>query len=428
MSNFERRDFLKAMGAAAAGSLTWPVSALGAGKISGKIVIVGGGFGGATCARYLRRWGGPDLDITVIEKSPTYTTCVLSNEVIVGDMELEDLTHDYSSLKGGRKINFIHDEVAAIDPAGKQVTLKGGDSVGYDKLVVSPGISFKFGAVENDEEAVKEAMPHAYLKAGEQTLLLRKQLMAMEDGGTVIIVPPKKPFRCPPGPYERASLIAHYLKNNKPKSKVLIIDANESHSKQAAFNEGWKAEYPGMIEWVQGSLGGDAEAVDIASMTVIAGFGEKYKGDVINLIPRQQAGAIAVQTDLVNADGWCPVDWRTFESTIHPDIHVIGDSALAEPMPKSAHVAAAHAKVCAAAIVSNLAGAEPPEPAMANTCYSLIKPRYAISVAQVYRLVDGKITQVSGWPTKTGLPMKYHKKEAKALKGWYKSIVRDMLE
>lgn len=427
MDNFERRDFLKAVAAITATPLAWPLGAIAGRRVTGKVVVIGGGFGGATCARYIRRWGGPDIDITLIEKSPSYTTCVLSNEVIVGDMELEDLTHDYDTLKGNRKIRFIHEMATAIDPVGRKVSLAGGETIGYDKLVVSPGISFQFGAVENDEEAVKEAMPHAYLKAGEQTLMLRRQLMAMEDGGTVIIVPPKKPFRCPPGPYERASLIAHYLKQHKPKSKVLIVDSNESHSKQAAFNEGWKAEYPGMIEWIQGSLGGEVEAVDIPNMTVHSVFGEQYKGDVINLIPRQQAGAIAVQTGLVNKDGWCPVDWRTFESTLHPDIHVIGDSALAEPMPKSAHAASAHAKVCAAAIVSRLAGVEPPEPALANTCYSLIRPRYAISVAQVYRLVDGKITQVSGWPTKTGLPMKYHKKEAKALKGWYKSIVLDML-
>ncbi|MCP4388676.1 MAG: FAD-dependent oxidoreductase, partial [Gammaproteobacteria bacterium] len=249
MNSFDRRNFLKILGATGAvsglGSLMWPLEAFAG--TSGKVVVVGGGFGGATCARYLKRWG-PKLDVTLVERDTSFITCPFSNEVIAGDLDIGKITHGYGSF-ADLGIKVIHDEVAGIDAGGKSISLKGGSKLKYDKLVLSPGIAFKWGAVENEQVATQEAMPHAW-KAGPQTLLLRKQLQAMKDGGTVIIVPPKKPFRCPPGPYERASLMAHYLKENKPKSKILILDSNSSHSKQAAFHEGWASEYGNMIEWV----------------------------------------------------------------------------------------------------------------------------------------------------------------------------------
>lgn len=425
MTAYDRRDFLKVMGAAGVvtgfGSLLWPLEAF-AGS-SGKVVVVGGGFGGATCARYLKRWG-PKLDVTLVERDSSFITCPFSNEVIAGDLDIGKITHGYDKI-AGQGIKVVHDEVTGIDAGGKSIKLRGGSSLKYDKLVLSPGIAFRWGAIENDQAATREAMPHAW-QAGSQTLLLRKQLHAMKDGGTVIIVPPKKPFRCPPGPYERASLMAHYLKTNKPKSKILILDSNPSHSKQAAFHEGWASEYGSMIEWVKDSDGGDINSVDPASMTVSNDFGDKYQGDVINLIPYQKAGVLVENAGLTNKDGWCSVDMGNFESKAAKDVHIIGDACVAGAMPKSGHSAASQAKNCAAAIVSGLAGNATPEPTYANTCYSLIGPKYGISVAAVYRLKEGVIVKVSGGVSKVGNKARVHKNEAKYARGWYRSITSDM--
>ncbi len=425
MNSFDRRNFLKILGATGAvsglGSLMWPLEAFAG--TSGKVVVVGGGFGGATCARYLKRWG-PKLDVTLVERDTSFITCPFSNEVIAGDLDIGKITHGYGSF-ADLGIKVIHDEVAGIDAGGKSISLKGGSKLKYDKLVLSPGIAFKWGAVENEQVATQEAMPHAW-KAGPQTLLLRKQLQAMKDGGTVIIVPPKKPFRCPPGPYERASLMAHYLKENKPKSKILILDSNSSHSKQAAFHEGWASEYGNMIEWVKDTDGGVITSADPGSMTLRNDFGDEYKGDVINLIPAQKAGALVESNGLTNKDGWCTVDMGTFESAVAKDVHIIGDACVAGAMPKSGHSAASQAKNCAAAIVSGLAGNAPPEPTYANTCYSLIGPKYGISVAAVYRLKEGVIVKVSGGVSKVGNKQRVHKNEAKYARGWYKSITAEM--
>ncbi len=425
MESIDRRDFLKVIGAAGAvtgfGSLVWPMEALAA--ASGKVVVVGGGFGGATCARYLKRWG-PQLDVTLVERDTSYITCPFSNEVLSGNLDISKITHDYSNIHA-QGINVVHDEVTAIDAGGKSISLKYGGSMKFDKLVVSPGVAFRWGTIENDQAAVQQAMPHSW-KAGEQTLLLRKQLKAMRDGGTVIIVPPKKPFRCPPGPYERASLIAHYLKWNKPKSKILIVDANPTHSKQAAFHEAWNKEYGNMIEWIKDTDGGVITSADPGTMTLRNDFGDEYKGDVINLIPYQKAGELVETAGLTNKDGWCTVDMGTFESAEAKDVHIIGDACVAGAMPKSGHSAAAQAKNCAAAIVSMLAGDTPPEPTYANTCYSLIGPKYGISVAAVYRLKDGVIVKVSGGVSKVGNRDRVHENEAKYARGWYKSITTDV--
>jgi len=428
MKKYDRREFIKLVGAAGAVSAT---GLLWGGNVfagaSGKVVVVGAGFGGATCANYLKRWS-PDIDVTVIERDTQFITCPFSNEVIGGDLEIDAITHSYEGLKG-RGVKIVHDEVTGLDTAAKKVSLKGGDSVAYDMLVLSPGISFKWGAVKNDKEATSKAMPHAW-QAGEQTLMLRDQLRAMKDGGTVIIVPPPKPFRCPPGPYERASLIAHYLKVNKPKSKILIVDSNESHSKQAAFQEGWKALYgygpDGMIEWVKGTEGGQVESVDIANMSVTSAFGETYKGDVINLIPHQHANNLVHEAGLTNSDGWCDVNQGTFESKKAKDVFVLGDACVAGAMPKSGHSAASQAKNCAAVIVSRMAGSEPPAPTYANTCYSLIAPSYGISVAAVYQLKEEGITNVSGGVSPLEQDDRFRSKEAKYARAWYKSITADM--
>jgi sulfide dehydrogenase [flavocytochrome c] flavoprotein subunit len=297
-------------------------------------------------------------------------------------------------------------------------------------LVLSPGIKFIYGRVENDDK-VEETMPHAW-QAGPQTLLLRKQLEAMKDGGTVLILPPPKPFRCPPGPYERASLIAGYLKANKPKSKIIIVDSNETHSKQAAFHAAWKHVYGmgegKMIHWLKETEGGKIVKLDPSTMTVEKEFGDKFKGDVINFIPYQKAADLVHDAGLTNKDGWCDVHQNTFESKVAKDVYVLGDACVAGAMPKSGHSAASQAKNCAAVIVSRLAGKEPPTPTYANTCYSLISADFGISVAAVYRFQEGSIKKVSGGVTPPHPKEKdrFYKNEAKYARGWYKSITSDM--
>lgn len=430
MQDMNRREFIRLLGATGAVSgmaaMGIPSSVLA--KASGKVIVVGGGFGGATCAQYLKRWG-PDIDVTLIEREAKYTTCPFSNVVLAGDMTIDEITHTYDGIKA-KGIKVINDEVTGVDPGAKKVTLKGGDTLSADMLVLSPGIKFIYGRVENDDK-VEESMPHAW-KAGPQTQLLRKQIMAMKDGGTVLILPPPKPFRCPPGPYERASLIANYLKNNKPKSKIIIVDSNESHSKQKSFHAAWQHVYGmgegKMIHWVKETEGGKIEKLDPSTMTVTKEFGDTFKGDVINFIPYQKAADLVHNAGLTNKDGWCDVHQNTFESKVAKDVHVLGDACVAGAMPKSGHSANSQAKNCAAAIVSKLAGTEPPTPTYANTCYSLISPDFGISVAAVYAFQEGSIKRLSGGvtPPYPGEKDRFYKNEAKYAKGWYKSITTDM--
>lgn len=426
MSQFTRRDFIRVMGAAgAASALGWPI-ATHAAKARGRVVVVGGGFGGATCAKYLHKLA-PRIKVTLVERDAKFFTCPFSNAVLGGLREIDFITHGYDSLRKKHGVKVIRDAVTAIDPAAHKVKLAGGKSLRYDRLVVSPGIDFRWGAVKGYSEAVSQTIPHAW-KAGPQTVTLRKQLEQMRNGGVVIIAPPGNPFRCPPGPYERASMIAHYLKQAKPRSKILIYDAKDKFSKQPLFTQGWKKLYPGMIEWIKGAEGGAIERVDAKTMTVHPTFGDPQKGDVINLIPPQKAGAIAHTAGLVNKDGWCPVNQRTFESTVHKDIHVIGDAAVASPLPKSGFAASSEAKVCAAAIIASLGPETMPDPSYVNTCYSLIGPEYGISVAAVYRVQDKQIVKVKG---AGGVGPKnatdaFRRDEARYAVGWYLSITSDI--
>ena len=418
-----RRQFIGYLGAGAllAGL---PVSrrAYAAGA---RVVVVGGGFGGATCARYLRRYDA-DINITLIEPSARYITCPFSNWVLGGLRTMEQITHSYDGLKA-RDIEVIAERAATIDPAKRQVTLGNGDTLSYDRLVVSPGIDFKWGSVEGYSEQAAESIPHAY-KAGPQTTLLRRQLEDMPDGGTVILSIPGNPFRCPPGPYERASLIAHYLKTHKPKSKILLLDAKEKFSKQGLFQAAWQQLYPGMIEWVSGTEGGKVERIDVKNRTLYTQGGlESHRGDVVNLICPHHAGDLARQTGLTDDSGWCPVDQGTFESSIHPKIHVIGDACIAGAMPKSGHSANNQAKMCAAAIVAQLREQTVPIPSHVNTCYSLVAPGYGISVAAVYHLQDGKIAAVkdSGGVSPADADEHFRRREAVYAEGWYLSITQD---
>ena len=427
MRNLTRRKFVRMVGTVGAASslLGWPAIGM-AGKASGRVVIVGGGFGGASCAKYLSRLA-PGLEVTLIERDKQFITCPFSNAVLGGLYDMDYITHGYDALKNSHGVKIVHDSATGIDPAAKTVSLAGGATLAYDRLVVSPGIDIQWGAVDGYDEAAAQVMPHAW-KAGSQTLLLRKQLQAMPDGGVVIVAAPRNPFRCPPGPYERVSLMAHYLKQNKPKSKILIYDAKDKFSKQPLFQQGWQALYPGMIEWISESEGGAIEGVDTANMTVHPTFGDPVRGDVINMIPPQKAGAIAHATGLTGEGAWCQVDQRTFESAVHKDIHVIGDAAIANPMPKSGFAASSQGKVCAAAIAASLGGSEMPEPSYVNTCYSLLSPDYGISVAMVYRMGENGIEAVqgAGGVSPKDAPEFFRKEEARYTVGWYQSITSDV--
>jgi len=383
-----RRKFINLLGVA--GSVT-ALGSLGAGP---RVVVVGGGFGGATCAKYLRRFN-PSIQVTLVERDARFVTCPFSNAVLGGLQDMNSIQHTYDVLRTQYDVNVLQDQVMAIDPAARRITLQNGNGLEYDRLVVSPGIDFRWDEIEGLDETTSDTIPHAW-KAGPQTITLRRQLESMADGGVVIIAPPDNPFRCPPGPYERASLIANYLKTHKPRSKLLILDAKDKFSKQGLFMQAWEQLYPGMIEWVKGSEGGKIYRVDAASRTLYPEIGDPVTADVINFIPPQKAGEVAHAAGLVNSDGWCPVDQRTFASTLQPNIHVIGDASIAGKMPKSGFAANSQAKVCAAAIVSELGGTTMPDPSYVNTCYSLVAPDYGISVAAVYRLQDGKIVKAEG--------------------------------
>jgi len=356
-----------------------------------RVVVVGGGFGGGTCARALRA-ARPDLDVTLVEAGSDYFACPLSNEVVAGLRDMEAQHFLYGKL--GEAVRLVRGEAVAVDPAARRVTLADGAVLPYDRLVLSPGVDLRFDALPGYTEAAVGRMPHAW-KAGPQTLLLRDQLRAMPDGGVVVMTVPDNPYRCPPGPYERASLIAYYLKTQKPRSKLIVLDAKDVFSKQKLFQQAWAKLYPGILQWVSLSDGGHAISVDPAGMTVQTDF-ETYKAAVANVIPPQRAGRIAAAAGVADRSGWCPVDPVTFESRLVPGIHVIGDSAIMGAMPKSAFAANAQAKVCAEAVLALLDGAPPQEPRLINTCYSLVAPEYGISVAGVYRPTGGQLTDIEG--------------------------------
>ena len=391
-----------------------------------KVVVVGGGPGGATCAKYLRRFA-PEVEVTLVEPARRFVTCFGSNWVLGGLRGMAAITHGYDGLRR-RGVRVVHDRVTAIDPEARRVRLAGGASLPYDRLVVSPGIDFRWDAIDGAGPEAAELVPHAW-KAGPQTVLLRRQIEAMPDGGTVLICPPGNPFRCPPGPYERASLVAHYLKRHKPRAKVLILDAKDKFSKQPLFMDAWKALYGDMIEWIPGSGGGLVHRVDPRTRTVYTegGLG-RHRGDVVNLIPPQKAGALAHAAGLTDGSGWCPVRHDTFESRRIPGVHVIGDASIASPMPKSGHAANTQAKMTAAAIALLLREQTLPAASWVNTCYSLVGPDYGISVAAVYTLADGRIVKVKGAggvsPRRAGPG--FRRQEAVYARGWYENITRDI--
>jgi sulfide dehydrogenase [flavocytochrome c] flavoprotein subunit len=424
VAQMTRRTFIKASAAAAAlGTLGFP-ALLRAGKAKARVVVVGGGYGGTIVAKYIRM-ADPEIRVTLIEKDPVFVSCPLSNEVLGGERDLDSLTFDYRGLTR-RGISVVQDEITEIDPTQKFLRGTSGNRYNYDKLVVSPGVDFRWDKIQGMSAEVAEEIPHAW-KAGPQTMKLRKQLEAMPDGGTFYIVAPPNPFRCPPGPYERAAQVAHYFSQYKPKSKIIILDAKDAFSKQGLFMAGWKAKYGDMIEWISGANGGIIESIDPKTRTLV-GQVQEFKGDVINLIPAQKAGVIAQSAGLADESGWCPVNQQTFESDLHKDVHVIGDACIAGAMPKSGYAANSQGKVCAAAIVAAVNGQPAPEPSYVNTCYSIIAPDYGISVAGVYELKDGKIVSIegSGGLSPATADARTRAIEVQFALGWFRNITADM--
>ncbi|MDE1544809.1 NAD(P)/FAD-dependent oxidoreductase [Dechloromonas agitata] len=424
MMLMKRRDFLKA--GAAAGAMASLYGCAGGGKASGHVVVVGGGYGGATVAKYLRMWSEMGVQVTLIERNPTFISCPISNLVIGGTKAMEDITISYEGLRSKWGVRVIQDDVVAVDAAKKTVSLKGGSALSYDRLVLSPGVDFMWDEIPGLKSAeAQNKILHAW-KAGPQTVALRQQLEAMKDGGVYAISIPKAPYRCPPGPYERACLVANYFKQSKPKSKVIILDANEDvMSKKGLFTKAWSDLYKGIIEYRNNS---EVKDVEVATNTAVLEF-DKFKADVLNVIPPHRAGDIAHKSGikLVN-NRWVDINWQSMESTSTPGIHVLGDAIFPAPtMPKSGHMANQHGKLAAAAILNLLSGQAPnPEPVVMNTCYSFVDGKNAIHVASVHQY-DAATKTVQPVKGAGGVSVARNELEGKAALGWAKNIWADML-
>jgi len=409
-----RRDVARGIAVSAVAALPCPSFAQGAARI----VVIGGGFGGASCARALRKLD-PKLQVSLIEPNQTFTACPFSNEVIVGMRELPAQQFNYDKIAAAG-VTVIPQAAVKVDPEKRMVTLADGNSLSYERLVLSPGIDLRFDALPGYDEAASAKMPHAW-KAGEQTLMLRRQLEAMEDGGTVVIAVPAAPLRCPPAPYERASLIAHYLKTRKPRSKVLILDAKDGFSQQRLFEAAWKELYPGMIERIALSQGGRVTSVDPATSTIITDFGN-YVANVASVIPPQKAGRIAELAGAADNTGWCPIDPTNFASKLVPNIHVIGDACIAGQIPKAASAASAQGKACAAGIVAMLSGKAPESPRLSGACYNTVAPGYAFSLSGVYQPKDGQFVEAEGATSPVNAPRETRQREAERAENWFKTI------
>jgi len=424
MMLMKRRDFLKA--GAAAGAMASLYGCAGGGKASGHVVVVGGGYGGATVAKYLRMWSEGGVQVTLIERNPTFISCPISNLVIGGTKTMEDITISYEGLRSKWGVRVIQDDVVAVDAARKTVSLKGGSALSYDRLVLSPGVDFMWDEIPGLKSAdAQSKILHAW-KAGPQTVALRQQLESMKDGGVYAISIPKAPYRCPPGPYERACLVADYFKKSKPKSKVVILDANEDvMSKKGLFTKAWSDLYKGIIEYRNNS---EVKDVEVATNTAVLEF-DKFKADVLNVIPPHRAGDIAHKSGikLVN-NRWVDINWQSMESTSTPGIHVLGDAIFPAPtMPKSGHMANQHGKLAAAAILNLLSGQAPnPEPVVMNTCYSFVDGKNAIHVASVHQY-DAATKTVQPVKGAGGVSVARNELEGKAALGWAKNIWADML-
>ena len=416
-----RRQFLGGVGALAAAS-TLPSPAIAQAKP--RLVVVGGGPGGATIAKYVARDSKGAVSVTLVEPLKQFTTCFHSNLYLGDFRDFQSITHSYEGLRK-YGVNLVHEVAAAINRENRTVRLASGVTLPYDRLVVAPGIDIKFDSVPGYSEAASEVMPHAW-KAGPQTQLLKKQLDALKDGDLIVMIAPPNPYRCPPGPYERVSMMAHVLKaKGHTKSKIVIIDPKENFSKQALFMEGWQKHYPGMIEWQDPKMHGGVKSVDPKTLTVKTDLAE-YKAQLVNVIPAQMAGKIARDAGLANQSGFCPINPENMKSASDPNIYIVGDASIAGDMPKSAFSANSQAKVAALMIRGELEGAKTFPARYTNTCWSLIETDDTVKVGGRYEAKDGKIAAVETFISKTGEPADLRKQTQVENMGWYAGITADI--
>lgn len=417
--SLNRRTFLGTTLAAGA-SLAAPMV-----RASGKprVVVVGGGAGGATAARYIVKDSKGAIDVTLIEPTRKYYTCFFSNLYLGGFKDIEDIGHTYGGLAAGG-VNVVHDWAIGVDRDAKTVSLAGGATLPYDKLILSPGIDFVDGAVEGWDLSAQNAMPHAY-KAGSQSELLKAQLQAMPDGGVFAMVAPPNPYRCPPGPYERVSMVAHFLKNNNPTAKIIVADPKPKFSKMGLFQEGWNNHYAGMVDWIGQDFGGGNVSVDPAAMTVTIDD-EVTKVDVCNVIPAMKAGRIAELAGVTEGN-WAPVNAADMSTKADPDVYVLGDASAQGDMPKSGFSANSQAKVCAMAVRGALTGSKVFPAKFSNTCWSLIATNDGVKVGATYKATPEKIAKVDGFISATGETAELRKATYEESEGWYAGITADML-
>jgi NADPH-dependent 2,4-dienoyl-CoA reductase/sulfur reductase-like enzyme len=421
---FSRRQFTRSSGGLGLATATvgFPVPLRS--QARGRVVVIGGGAGGATCARYLAKDGQGVLAVTLVEEQPRYTTCFYSNLYLAGWRDFDSIAHGYDGLEAAG-VEIAPMRAVGVDPVAKSVRLEGGEMLTYDRLVVAPGIDLDYDSIERYSEQTAEIMPHSW-KGGVQTKLLRSQLQAMPNGGLFVITAPPDPYRCPPGPYERASLVAYYFTQTKPKSKILILDAKDSFSKQALFEEAWNTYYKGMIEWVPGEFGGTVASVDPKGMTITSAAGDVHEADVANVVPAQEAGRIAHEAGLVDGGGWCPIVPASMRAQNQSDIFVLGDAAIASPMPKSAFSANSQAKVVAMTIRSELTGSRSFPARYRNTCWSSLAPDDTVKLGANYEPGEDKIESVDPFISKVGESRDVRMKNRQEADAWYDSITADI--
>jgi sulfide dehydrogenase [flavocytochrome c] flavoprotein subunit len=422
MSIISRRTFGKLIGAGAT-TLAMPYYARAQGKP--RAVVIGGGAGGATAARYMAKDAGEDLDVTLIEANPKYTTCFFSNLYLGGYRDFESITHGYDTLASNYGITVVTGMADSVDRGAREVVMADGSKVPYDRLIVAPGIDLIYDSVEGYSEEASEIMPHAW-KAGPQTQLLKAKLDAVENGQQIVMVAPPNPYRCPPGPYERVSMMAHVLKQKGfTDAKIVVIDPKPKFSKQALFTEGWEKHYPGMVEWYGPDVHGGIKSVNPATGEVETDF-DTFTGALVNVIPAQKAGMIAAKAGLANDSGFCPIDPKSMRSQADENIFVIGDASIAGDMPKSGFSANSQAKVAAMAVRGDLTGSKVFPAKYSNTCWSLIETNDGVKVGAQYAPTDEKIASTSSFISQTGEDAALRQATYEESVGWYNGITADI--
>ncbi|MEM7496632.1 MAG: NAD(P)/FAD-dependent oxidoreductase [Pseudomonadota bacterium] len=407
-------------GALAASAVLSAPAAIGAARP--KAVVIGGGAGGGTAARYIAKDSKGEIDVTLIEPSRTYYTCFFSNLYIGGFRTLDSIAHSYGTI-ARQGVNVVHDWATGVDRDAKTVALAGGGNVPYDRLVVAPGIDFRWDSIPGYSLAGQHAMPHAW-KAGSQTELLKAQIESMPEGGLFVMVPPPNPYRCPPGPYERVSMVAHLLKEKNPSAKIMVFDPKAKFSKQTLFENGWAAHYPDMVEWIDGEFS-TVEEVRPETMEVVVD-GEPVKADAANVIPAQKAGLVAEAAGLTDDSGFCPIVPATMQSRMDENIHVLGDATIAGDMPKSAYSANSQAKVAAMSVRASLTGSKAFPARFANTCWSLIATDDGVKVGARYEATEDKIAKTEGFISQTDEDAATRKATYDESLGWYEGITADI--